>query len=219
MKIATWNVERLRHYSHLEDLRRACNESEADILVLTETDKRLRLDYRFLHESLPLTGETGIKYAPTENRVTIYTDYPCVRKHRTYDERNAVCVELETERGNILVYGTVIGIYGNRHPSFMADLRKQAEDIERLSCLGDGLCVCGDYNCSFSDNYYFTQAGRTLLLDTFKRSGLSVLTARMPECIDHIAISERIADVAMANIHEWNIDKTLSDHKGISVAF
>jgi len=41
MRIATWNVERLKHKSSLEEMRRLCEDSQADILVLTETDARL----------------------------------------------------------------------------------------------------------------------------------------------------------------------------------
>lgn len=37
MKIATWNVERLRHKRNLDDIIKACNRVEADVLVLTET--------------------------------------------------------------------------------------------------------------------------------------------------------------------------------------
>ena len=67
----------------------------------------------------------------------------------------------------MLVYGTIIGIYGNRHPSFQQSLVQQLDDIKRLSNSGIPLCVCGDFNCSFSDGYYFTKQGRETLLRTF----------------------------------------------------
>ena len=37
--------------------------------------------------------------------------------------------ELKTEKGNLLVYGTIIGTLGNRHPSFMEQLHRQCDDI------------------------------------------------------------------------------------------
>ena len=117
------------------------------------------------------------------------------------------------------MYGTIIGTLGNRHPSFMEELRWQRDDIRRLSELGDGICVCGDFNCSFSDNYYFTQAGRTTLLDLFRDTGLTLLTERQPECIDHIAISGNMVSSKQPILEEWNTDKRLSDHKGIVVSF
>jgi Exonuclease III len=46
MKIATWNVERLKHKASLEEIRRLCEDCQADILVLTETDARLHPNYR-----------------------------------------------------------------------------------------------------------------------------------------------------------------------------
>ncbi len=216
MRIATWNVERLKHIADLDKILSACQSIAADILVLTETDQRLHPDYRFCYATPTLTQQP-INYAPTENRVSIYTNYPCVRQHPTYDAKTSICVELETECGNILVYGTIIGIYGNRHPSFMEDLKHQADDFLRLSKIADGLCVCGDFNCSFADNYYFTKAGRSSLLEVFEKAGLRLLTEKQPECIDHIAVSERLVSDKVILVEEWNIDKKLSDHKGIAV--
>lgn len=163
MKIATWNVERLRHKKQLDQIQGLCDGIHADILVLTETDKRLHPDYAFCCETTSLMGDKTIPYAVTENRVSLYTNYPVVRLHQTYDSRTALCAELKTEKGNLLVYGTIIGTLGNRHSSFMEQLHRQCDDIRRLSELGDGICVCGDFNCSFSDNYCFTQAARTRL--------------------------------------------------------
>ena len=53
-----------------------------------------------------------------------------------YDARTALCVELETERGSLLVYGTIIGIFGNRHPNFKQDLVEQVKDFKRLAGFG-----------------------------------------------------------------------------------
>lgn len=219
MRIATWNVERLKHKKHLEQMQDLCDSVHADILVLTETDKRLHPNYAFCCESAPLLEDEAVHYAVTENRVSIYTNYPVIQLHQTYEPHTAVCAELKTEAGNLLVYGTIIGTLGNRHPSFMEELRWQRDDIRRLSELGDWICVCGDFNCSFSDNYYFTQAGRTTLLDLFRDTGLTLLTERQPECIDHIAISGNMVSSKQPILEEWNTDKRLSDHKGIVVSF
>ena len=51
MKIATWNVERLRHKKQLDQIQGLCDGIHADILVLTETDKRLHPDYAFCCEN------------------------------------------------------------------------------------------------------------------------------------------------------------------------
>ncbi|PNH18632.1 hypothetical protein B6K86_08490 [Lachnospiraceae bacterium] len=41
MKIATWNIERLKHKKALAEIMSSIDEIKADILVLTETDQRL----------------------------------------------------------------------------------------------------------------------------------------------------------------------------------
>lgn len=218
MKIATWNVERLKHKNSLQEMIAACENVQADILVLTETDHRLYLDYRFCYQTPLLSEIDPAFYKPTENRVSIFTNYPCIREYSTYDKYTSKCVELETERGHLLVYGTIIGIYGNRHVSFRQELAQQVEDIERLSKIADGFSICGDFNCSFGDNYYYTKYGRDELLASFCKNGLSLLTRGQNECIDHIAVTREFVGSAIVRVDEWNMDKRLSDHKGISVS-
>lgn len=216
MKIATWNVERLKHRNKLSEMLKSCDECDADILVLTETDIQLRPLYPYSIETKPLF-DSKIKYSSTERRVSIFSKYPCIRKYETFDDCTAICGEFETERGNLLVYGTIIGIFGNRHPTFSEDLAKQIEDIRRLSAHGKSICICGDYNCSFSDNYYFTKAGRSQILDFHKQVGIRLLSTDVPECIDHIAISTDFVGDANIEVSEWNVQKILSDHKGVAV--
>ena len=218
MKIATWNVERLKHKKALDEILLELAKRKADILVLTETDRQLKPEYRYCFDTpLMAVNQPGF-YAPTENRVSIFTNYPCIRQHPTYDENTALCVELETERGNLLVYGTIIGVYGNRHPSFVPDLKQQMKDIDRFSKLGN-LCFCGDFNCSFADNYYFTNAGRDAILTGLQTNRLSLLTKDQPECIDHITVTRDFVRDASVQIEEWNLDRRLSDHKGVAVSF
>ena len=128
-------------------------------------------------------------------------------------------MELETDKGNLLVCGTIIGVLGNRHSSFEEDLKKQVDDYKRLSVLESGFCICGDFNCSFADNYYFTKFGRSIILQSFSENNIKLLTASRPLCIDHIAISKQFVLGCDIHIAEWNTEKTLSDHKGIAVEF
>jgi endonuclease/exonuclease/phosphatase family metal-dependent hydrolase len=215
MKIATWNIERLRHKNELPAIIANCEQAGADILVLTETDSRLNLNYKSCFSTLP-PENSEIKYAETETRVSIYTNYDFVRQYATFDEHTAICVELKTGAGNILVYGTIIGVLGNRHKDFMPDLLRQIADFERLAGNGN-LCVCGDFNCSFSDNYYYTKAGRTAIENVFATNRIEPLTRNQPECIDHIAVSREFVGDCRIEICEWNLGKKLSDHKGIAV--
>jgi endonuclease/exonuclease/phosphatase family metal-dependent hydrolase len=156
-------------------------------------------------------------YEPTETRVSVYTNFDFVRQHTTYDEETSICLELKTDIGNLIVYGTIMGILGNRHKSYMTDLSRQIADIGNLAAENKALCVCGDYNCSFEDNSYFTKASRTALEEMLSNNDLALVTRKQPACIDHIAISRGFVGAAAVTVEEWNCDKKLSDHKGICV--
>ncbi len=214
MRIATWNIERIKHKDKLDMMKRLCQDAKADILVLTEADNRFRLDYVNCVETPQAKEIIPSLYKETENRVTIYTNYPIVCEHDTYDRYTALCIEVDTGYGNLLVYGTIMGIFGNREKSYMPDLKKQMNDIRRLSAMGN-ICVMGDYNCSFSDNYYFVTDGRELVKGTFAECGISIITEGQPQCIDHIAVSDSYVGNARIKVSEWNMEKVLSDHKGI----
>ena len=220
MRIATWNVERLKHYKDMERLLSEIEKIGADILVLTETDERLHPDYPYCYKT-PLLQEIRPEYyKSTENRVSIYTKYKCVREYPTYDRYTAICVELETEYGNLLVYGTIMGILGNRDKTFLSDLKKQMEDITGLSKEGKRICILGDYNLTFGDNYYYTKAGREAVQKCFDENGVFLLTGHRSECIDHIAVSDGFMHdekLSVVSVDEWNIDRSLSDHKGTVV--
>lgn len=216
MRIATWNVERLKHHKDVDNMLQEIERADADILVLTETDTRLHPEYPYYFHTPMLHEMRPDYYKRSENRVSVFSKYPLVKRHETYDPYTAICVELETEQGNLLLYGTIMGIFGNREASFKSDLRKQMEDIRRLSTDGNRVCVIGDYNLSFCDNYYYTREGRELVVHTFQDCGIDILTQDTPECIDHIAVTHDFAGGVTA-VSEWNLNKTLSDHKGIVV--
>ncbi len=220
MRIATWNVERLKHNKDREKMLAEIEKVAADILVLTETDERLKPDYPYCYKTPLLKYLKPDYYKAAENRVSIYTKYNCVKEYATYDKYTAICVELQTEYGNLLIYATIMGIFGNREKSFKADLEKQMADIKKFSDAGHRICVIGDYNMSFSDNYYYTKFGREMVNKCFCDNNIFLITRNRLECIDHIAISDGFmqgSGLTVAMINEWNYDKSLSDHKGIVV--
>lgn len=217
MRIATWNIERLKHKKELDKILFEVQRVKADILILTETDEQIHPDYTCYFHTPMLVAAEPAAYRHTENRVSIYTNYKFVCKHATFDKDKALCVELATEQGNLIVYGTIIGIYGNRHPGFKRDLRMQVEDWKHLSANGTNICVCGDFNCSFGDNYYYTKFARETITNAFSESHIELLTKNQSECIDHIAVSKSFVAGCEVRVKEWNFDKRLSDHKGIVV--
>lgn len=218
MKIAVWNIERLKHSP--EKIKAAVRETGADILVLTEYDDRLKLDYKHCLFTPALPGIEGtrfgtLRYAPTEHRTAVFTDYPCVRRYASADGYTSVCAEFETERGNLIVYGTIFGTY-DVTTTFPLDLERQLPDIGRFSGNGN-LCVCGDFNCFFTGWCYPSKFGRDTLLKFFAENRLKLLTADLPQCIDHIAVSENFLNGCTVQTEEWNSDKKLSDHKGTMI--
>ena len=215
MRVATWNVERLKHIAKKDKIHACLEKANADILVLTETDRRICPKFKYHFHTLSLAEFQPDFYAKTENRVSIYTNYPCIKQIDTYDNHTAICLELETQFGNLFVYGTIMGIFGNREKSFQADLLKQMEDIRKLSVEGKNICVIGDYNLTFGDNHYYTKFGRDEVNHTFEACEIKILTRDTAECIDHIAISKSFIGDKRIAVDEWNQDKKLSDHKGI----
>jgi hypothetical protein len=216
MKIATWNIERLKHKNLCDKIIQICEQKHSDILVLTETDDRVKPYYQYCFQTRNTINEGKLEYKDTETRVSIFTNYKCIRQYPTFNPFTAVCVELDTSEGPILVYGTIMGVYGNRHSSYLTDLQRQINDFSNFLTLGKPLCICGDFNCSFVDNYYYTKAGRESLLEFFDQNNIKILTGNRCECIDHIAISDSFIKNAEILIEEWNYNKVLSDHKGIS---
>lgn len=217
MKIATWNIERLKHKSKLIEIITILNNLNAAILVLTETDSRINLsNFKYKINTPFLTEIAPDKYKTTENRISIFTNYEIIEQIETYDKYTSLCLKLKTEIGDLLVYGTIIGIYGNRHENFKMELLNQLEDYKKLSH-ENNLCIIGDYNISFSDNYYFTNFGREELNKSFETNNLELVTRERKECIDHIAISQKLIKNKIIETKEWNENKKLSDHKGICI--
>lgn len=218
MKIATWNIERLQKRKNKEIIQ-AIKQIQADILILTEASDLIDLsdDYPFNSKTILLQNSNN-NYRTDERRVFIYSKYPISQTIKTYDERTSCCAEIETPFGNLIIYGTIIGIYGNRRKCFLEDLEKQLIDINKIS-QSTNFCLAGDLNISFSDNYYFTTIGREKLNDVFSKNNLINVTKDIPQNIDHIIISANFNKNAICKTTTWNHDKQLSDHIGVCVEF
>ena len=213
MKIATWNVERLKKKKYLPEILSEIEKIDAGILILTETDSQiLPENYPYEIETKPLILVNSLAKI-TENRVSIFSKFPIVVVFETYDHFATCSAEIETPFGKLVVYGTIVGILGNRNQQFIPDLKKQMMDLQKFS--DKNICFVGDFNCSFSDNYYFTNEGRNLFNENFKTLNLKNINAEIPENIDHIVMSEKFIEKFKIKISEFNLDKKLSDHKGI----
>ena len=219
MTLATWNLERLKQIKNLPLIIDAIKKVDADILVLTEYDERVILDYPYQISTAFVQEEFGVQYKATERRVKLFSRYEIIREFETFNKHTSLCVELKTPNGNLIVYATIIGVLGNRHHSFTADLKLQMEDFKHLGT-HKYFCVMGDLNMSFVDNFYFTKEGRNILNTTFEELAMFIPTAAIKNNIDHIAISKDFATKTIPSF--WNEDTIhtnpiLSDHMGVSV--
>jgi endonuclease/exonuclease/phosphatase family metal-dependent hydrolase len=219
MKIATWNLERPNYSSKTRNTKiiEVLNEVDADILILTETNTIINPGNAYTHfttSSSKLLNQPY--YKEGENRTTIWSKYPANRNMETYDGFTSICIGIKTPLGDLNVYGTIIGIHGNRRESFNKDLEKQLVDWRRISQIGN-ICVAGDFNISFGDNYYYTKEGRQKINTTFEELKIENLTQHIPENIDHIAIASSFIKSKTLKTSVWNENKKLSDHIGVCV--
>ena len=217
MKIATWNIERPTQSGQkstaIVDYLKKLN---ADVLVLTETNKFINLgaEYELFHTEI----FSGDFYKSGDRQVTVFSKYPIVRHIPTFRADTSLCLVIDTPYGELVVYGTIIGNFGNGGDQFKLDLEKQLTDFE---CIGktQNFCVIGDLNISFSDDVYFTKDGRKKLRNSFEQLGMKIMTEQITQNIDHIVLTkEFIASKKIINGF-WNDTENkatrLSDHKGV----
>ena len=213
MRIATWNLERLKKRKRQLIIDKLI-EIEADILILTETDYSIQLENYFCisTELLPL-GFENTDYKAGEIRVSILTKYKTTNKYETYDSYTTVCSDIETPWGTLTVYGSIIGVFGSKQPRFDNDLYGQLVDIERLFA-NRQICFAGDLNTTFSGRVWPSRKARQTLIDSFEKYKLSNTTASIQDTVDHIVLSSNFIENRRLTIETWNQDKKLSDHVG-----
>jgi len=143
----------------------------ADILILTETDSLIHPGEKYISSSsTPLLGASfrkQEKYTEGENRVTIWSRYQA-KRIKTSNSSSTVCAGISTPLGELIVYGTVIGIYGRGRPEFICDLEDQIIDWQKISGNGNA-CIAGDFNQALGGGSYFTIDGRQKIIDCFQQ--------------------------------------------------
>lgn len=213
MRIATWNLQRLEKRKNQLILDKL-SEIDADILVLTETNAIIQHDkYTCISTDLLSNDFDNIKYRTGENRVSIFTKYKAIARHQTYDSFTTVCTDIETPFGPLTVYGSIVGVFGNRQPRFDNDLNGQLADFKKLFP-GRQVCLVGDLNVTFSGRPWPSNKARQDLVDAFKALGLTNTTSNIADTVDHIVLSNGFIENKQLEIETWNEDKTLSDHVG-----
>lgn len=213
MKIATWNLQRLEKNKNNLVLEKLF-EIDADIFILTETNTAIQLDnYNCIStELLPMHFDNTL-YNPGEARVSILTKYNFSTQHITYDTFTTVCTDIETPLGVLTIYGSVVGIFGNRQPRFDNDLHSQLRDLEDL-IIDKQICFAGDLNTTFAGRAWPSNKARQTFMEAFKSYRLTNTTANIADTVDHIVLSNDFLENKHLKIETWNADKKLSDHVG-----
>ncbi|MGZ5243723.1 MAG: endonuclease/exonuclease/phosphatase family protein [Bacteroidia bacterium] len=220
MKIATWNLELVRTKYKIPRILEKLKEIDADILILTETASVIDLstDY-FGVQSTPLPDDTifdTVQYKSGENRTTILSKFPISESISTSNNYTNTCVRIISPFGDLVVYATIVGIIGFRKPFFRQDLQNMITDGNKLA-RGNSICIAGDFNTSFSDNYFFDGNARLELNSFFENNNLMNLTENIPNNIDHIVVTKDFIKDYSIEIDTWNHDFKLSDHMGVCV--
>jgi endonuclease/exonuclease/phosphatase family metal-dependent hydrolase len=221
MKIATWNIERpSKNGKTTKEIIVFLRELNADILVLTETNEFIDLgpDYNVHHTSV-LQDKM---YKVGERRVSIFSKYPFLDKnYSTFNSDTSLCVNIKTSLGELTVYGTILGVFGNKGKQFKDDLEKQLLDFENINKQTKNFCIIGDLNISFTDNYYFTKLGREKLTTSFEKHQMRNFTADLKHNIDHIILTEKFVGKRRFIVSHWNNTENkqtrLSDHNGVMI--
>lgn len=220
MKIINFNIERLLILSKLKSIIGLIKSYDADIIVLTETNSKLidlGKNYFTQHSKLLSKNQDNVNfYREGENRVSIYSKYPIKSRIQTTDEFTSLAIELETTFGKLIVYGTIIGIFGYSRDKdrFVKDFNDQESDFNKIFA-NENVCLIGDLNISLSGWIYPSKEYRENLNAIINQFDLDSSTASLKDNIDHILISKKFIKNREIQIEPFNVDKKLSDHIGI----
>lgn len=216
MKIVSWNIERpkknqISKIKFIEDLIAVENP---DFLILTETNRCLNFGEQYfeLHsETLPTFHENQ-NYFEGENRVSIYSKFPFKNKIKTYDSFTSICGLIETNFGELTVYGSIIGSFGGKGFHFENDLEKQKIELENL----DGnICFSGDLNISFSGWKYPSAKVIDETKKFFELQNFEILTENNENSAIHSIISKDFLKEKKTMTKVIEIDRKISDHNMI----
>jgi endonuclease/exonuclease/phosphatase family metal-dependent hydrolase len=236
-RIATWNLERPRQKGWIQNQRRLdqIHQIDADVWVLTETNKAIDLgsDYEAI-ASIPWENH----HQAGENLTTIWSRWKVLRQLPTFDPHWAICAEVASPFGAMIIYGTVItyandkGISGTakRWEEHQRSIQQHQEDWSKIQQQYPDhlICIAGDFNQSRDGSGWYEDKNSVEMLSAalqnlsidcvseqdFKAQGLSRST------VDHICLSRRLV-AYQESVGAWegitSEDKKMSDHNGVFV--
>ena len=241
-RIATWNLDRpvVRRKSRSRERLAELQRHDADVWILTETDRKLELpNYGMAATQRPKPDG----YLDQEAYAAIHSRWTMKRvDYEAFDPCFGVCVEVGSPFGPLLVQGTIITYHNDGVPEGLAkpwerhrqSVRQHAKDWRELRSRfpGHGLIVGGDFNQALDGvGRYRDKEASELLREAFAGANLRCLTGedftKPPKnlsrhSIDHIAVSENLLAKVSPHVSVWEgvtpAGVRLSDHNGVIVA-
>ena len=236
-RIATWNLERPKQNGWVKNNRQLnkIDEINADVWVLTETHSSIKLPDDFAS----LASSTYEGYRAGESLSSIWTRWKVLRPIATFDSRWAVCAEVDSPFGAMIIYGTVItyandkGVSGTakRWEEHRRSIEQHHEDWLKIRKLFPDhlMCIAGDFNQSRDRSGWYEEkqsvemmsaALRDLSLvcvteEDFQKKGFS------RSAVDHICLSKSLVERHVLEASAWeriNSDgEKMSGHNGVFV--
>jgi exonuclease III len=231
LRIATWNIcmfsAKKREHIHQQIM-----QVDADIIVLTETHPEVKLPGYTVCNSKP--------YGRGRIDIGIWTRLPVINILPTYDPESVACIEVATDWGALLVYGTILPYYGYAgsdgkskgwQEHYLA-VEKQSKDWSMLQADKPDaqLCVAGDFNQVRDGSKSDGAKSRMLLDEQLRHNRVVPLTdenlvvtgkLKSRRNIDHICLSEVLSRKMRCVVEAWeNITpsgQNMSDHNGVLV--
>jgi endonuclease/exonuclease/phosphatase family metal-dependent hydrolase len=234
-RIATWNLERPKQNGWTKNQRRLnkIHEINADVWVLTETSEAIALpdDY----ESIK-----SCTYGEGENLSTICSRWKRLSTIPTFDSNWAVCAEIDSPFGAMIIYGTVITYANDKGASGTAkrweehrrSIQQHHEDWLRIQKQYPNhlMCIAGDFNQSRDGSGWYEEKQSVDMLSAaledlslvcvtnqnFQKSEIRLSRST----IDHICLSRQLEPYKVA-VGAWEgttlDNEKMSDHNGVFV--
>lgn len=213
MKILSWNLERpkknqLTKINQIQDL---VKKENADIIIVTESNVCIDFGQKYfaLHTDTLPSFHDNQNYFEGENRVSIFSKFPFKKQIPTYDSFTSVCGLVETNFGDLNIYGSIIGSFGGKGFHFENDLEQQKKDIENLK---GNICFSGDFNISFSGWKYPSQKLIEKTKDFFSNQNLEIITKDNKDSATHTVINKEFLKNKICTTKMIEIDRKISDH-------
>ena len=230
MSMVNWNVEWATPGSHrTPEIRKRIDGYKPDVVCLTETHTELLFPSGHVICSQPDTG-----YGIRENmrKIMLWSREPWDQVddlgHQSMPPGRYVSGVTRTPVGEVTVIGICIPWHMSREETRRGPERKGRWEDHRLflECLsevlkggqGRPLIVVGDFNQRIGQGKFVPPNLRSALQDAMPEHvtvATSALGHRGSRCIDHMALSEKLAAESLSVIGNMAGESKLSDHCGV----